>query len=419
MSSSRLFSLLLVPALTAALVGAAPREASAQCFGPDGLTGPCCMPAPLNLPNFPAVSMPALGACWDRCTQGLQRPLFISWGAPGSGSCSEFSAPLNVFDQASGQPLLTGKMLLDYTRTWMEIDPAGNPMQVWRFTVKADLSIPPGALLVNCATPPCLAPIGPHSTAFFYGYMDYAACSAAGGFQNVLVLSHAADRFIHAPGLSDKPGVFHPGQSYAIIAPHSAVQPFIPGNAIAAGGVLIAEATRNVNVPGIPPGVCMTEDRIAQGQMTKLGAGCLANIANNPKQHTLRQFQGKTSCVNAAGVQGGFQSLNLNFPVVPWFHMVTSSVGTWSNPNVYPGKEEAWVDEGLFVHQDACTGDFFEVKYGGSTRGGWTAMVLGGLVTPNFTDIVDNYTAPLSGPFPLPILGSIRSSEHLIYVNEP
>jgi hypothetical protein len=310
--------------------------------------------------------------------------------------------------------------VLDYTRTWNEVDPIGTPIQVWRFTAKADLSIPPGALLVNCPTPPCLAPIGPHPTAFFYGYVDYASCSgAAGSWQNVLVLSHPADRFIHSPGLSDKPGIFHPGQSYAIIAPHSAVQPFVPANNIASGGPVIGVGMRDVNVGGIPPTLCLVMDPITQGLMTKLGAGCMANITAGPKEHTLRQFSGQSTCITSAGTPGGFASLNINFPFLPWLHMVTTSIGTWSNANIYPGKETAWVDEGLFVHQSACTGDYVELKYGASTRGGFTAFSPPGAISTNFTDLVNNYSAPLAGPYPFPILGSLRPSVHLVYVNEP
>jgi len=411
---------MLAPVLASALLlGSAP-AANAQCFGPDGLDlGPCCAAVIPNLPQFPAASMPALGACWDRCTQGLQRTLKLSWSMPGQTACGEYSAGLFVADATSGLPMLTGKMILNYTRTWQEIDPAGNMTQVWRFTAKADLSTVPGGFVANCPTPPCLTPTGPHQTAFFYGYVDYATCSGTSTvWQNALVLNHAADRFIHAPGLSDKPGVFHPGQSYALIAPHSAVQTFIPGNNVAFGGPLIGEATRDVNVPGIPPAVCMTEDKVLAGVMVKLGAGCLANIAPNPKAHTMRQFLGQTACVNATGLPGNWASLNL-FPTLPWFHMVTSSIGTWSNPNIYPGKETAWVDEGLFVQQDACTGDVIELKYGGSTQGGWTAILPVPPVLTNFTDIADNYTAPLLGPYPLPIMGSVRQTEHLIYVNEP
>ena len=89
----------------------------------------------------------------------------------------------------------------------------------------------------------------------------------------MLVLFHNCDRFIHSPGLSDKPGVFHADRSYAIVAPHSAVQPFVPMNAIASGGPLIGEATRNVNSSSPPLGVCTVEDEVIIGDMTLFGAG--------------------------------------------------------------------------------------------------------------------------------------------------
>jgi hypothetical protein len=394
--------------------------APAQCFGPDGLDlGPCCASVLPTLPPFPGASLPGLGACWDRCTQGLQRTLKVSWNAPAQPFCGEYTTPLVVSDATSGLPILTGKLLLDYTRTWQEIDPAGNTTQVWRFTAKADLSSVPGGLVVNCPQPPCITPVGPHGTAFYYGYVDYASCSGAGPWENVLVLFHNCDRFIHAPGLSDRPGVFHPGQSYAIIAPHSNFQPFVPGNTIAGGGPIFGEAVRDMNTSSPPPNPCTVEDRIAAGTMTPLGAGCVCALTANPKQQTLRQFQGQTTCPGTSGAPGGWTSLNVNFPNLPWFHMVTSSIGSWSNPNVYPGNEFAWVDEGIFVHQAACTGDFVEIKYGGTTRGGWTAVLPIPVLVTQFTDLVDNYTAPLFGPYPFPVLGSIRPSDHLIYVNEP
>ena len=119
------------------------------------------------------------------------------------------------------------------------------------------------------------------------------------------------------------------------------------------------------------------------------------------------------------GIPGGWTSLNINFPVLPWFHMVTTSIGFWGNPNVYPGQEVAWVDEGLFVHQDSCVGNFVELKYGGSTAKGWTAMLQTGVIASQFTDIADNWSAPLLGPYPFPIYGSVQPTDHLIYVNKP
>jgi len=383
---------------------------------PDELDGPCCTLTVPSLPAFQATSLPGLGACWDHCAQNAQRTVQVEWDVPSQPVCTEYSTNLQVFDGISGLPLLSGPMVLDYTRTWTEVPPTGPPIQVWRFTAKADLAWVPGGPVVNCPVPPCLPPVGPEPTAFFYGYVDYAACSPSGPWWNVLVLNHAPDRFIHAPGLSDKPGVFHPFQSYAIIAPHSPAQPFVPGNALAPGGALVAEAMRNINVPFIPTDVCLVEDPVFQANMVAFGGGCMATIAKNPKQYTLRQFTGESVCLDGGGEPGAWASLNIAFPVLPWYHLVSTSMGSWSNPNVYPGLESAWVDEGLFVHLDQCTGDVVELKYGGSTRDGWPAMV-SELMVNTFTDLADNYSAPIDGPYPSPILGSIRPTEHLIYVN--
>jgi len=396
-------------------VGSAP--VSGQCFGPDGLDiGPCCAPVVSNLPLFPGVSLPGLGICWTQCTLNNTRTLKVSWTPPAQPFCSEYSTLLTVADGTSGTILMTGPMVLDYTRTWIEIDPTGAPTQVWRFVAKADLAL--ATVGAPCPVPPCILP-GAHPTAFFYGYVDYTACAAAGPWQNALVLYHAADRFIHAPGLSDKPGAFHPTGSYAIVAPHTLAAPFIPMNTIAGGGPLFGEATRDVNMPGVPPALCIVEDHVLQGAMTKLGAGCVNVLSSVPKQQTARNFSGTTNCPTTAGTNGSWASLNINFPFLPWFHMITTSIGSWANPLVFPGKESAWVDEGLFIQRDACTGDWVELKYGGSTKDGWTAVLPIPVVVTNFTDIADNYSAPLFGPYPTPIMGSIRPTEHLIYVNEP
>jgi len=187
-------------------------------------------------------------------------------------------------------------------------------------------------------------------------------------------------------------------------------------NLLASGNPVMGEATRRVNTP--PPATfCVFEDRVTQASLTLLGAGCLNTMLANPKQQSLRQFNGVTGCVNTAGVPGQWVSLLVNFPVLPWYHLVSTSFGMWTNPGVYPGQESAWADEGLFVHRDTCSGSFVELKYGGSTLGGWTAFTPIGPVKA-FTDLVDNYTAPSAGPYPTPILGSVRPSDHLIYVNQ-
>jgi hypothetical protein len=333
----------------------------------------------------------------------------MTWSAPAQVSCGEYVSQLTVHDAGTGLVVLSGLMSLSYTRTWDEVDPAGIPRQVWRFVAKADLSAPTGGPISPCVQPSCITPAGPHPTSFYYGYLDYAGCSAAGPWENALVLYHACDRFIHAPGLSDRPGVFHPTVSHALVAPHSALQPFVPSSNIATGGPLISEATRTV-VPGT---ACVVEDKLAGGDLTKLGAGCLCTLTPFPKRDTLRRFAGTTGCGSA------WTSLDILFPTLPWLHVVATSIGNWTNPSVYPGDEVTWVDEGLFVHQDACSGSWVELKYGGSTAKGWDAILHSGVTTQNFLDLADNYTAPVAGPHPLPILGSVRPTDHLVYVNFP
>jgi hypothetical protein len=357
------------------------------------------------------MTVPSLGVCWNGCNVAGTEDLRLSWSPPAQVLCGEYVSQLTV-SNAAGIPVLSGLLVLDYTRTWEEIDDAGNTTQVWRFAAKVDLAANTGVPPSPCVTPSCIAPVGPYATSFYYGYLDYENCDPATTlWESALVLFHNCDRFIHRPGLSDKPGVFHPGGSYALVAPHSAAQPFLPMNNIAPGGPLVGEATRNVPTSALMP--CIVEDRIQAGNITPLAAGCVCALTSNPKQQTLRQVTGTTGC------GGGFASVKMPFPSTPWFHMVSTSIGSWTSGASYPGKETAWVDEGVFIVQDACTGDFAEFKYGGSTRDGWTPVLPVPILAVNFTDLADNYTAPLFGPYPFPFIGSVYPTDHLLYMNTP
>jgi len=409
-ATRRLLAVVIVAAL---LVAAFAPTSTAQCFGPDGLdVGPCCAPVVPNLPNFPAVQMLSLGICWNNCLLAGTQGLLVEWTPPSQVFCGEYIAQFSVSDPLTGAAILSGLLTLDYTRTWIEDDAFGLPLQVWRFTVKADLSSVVGGFFTPCTTPSCLPPAGTQPTAFYYGYVDYASCSTApGSWQNTLVLYHACDRFIHTPGLSSRPGSFHPDGSYAIVAPHTTTQPFVPSDVMASSGPLIAEGTRNVT----PTSFCIVEDRVTGGSITKLAAGCICSLSLTPKHQTFRDFKGATLC--STGLPGSWSTLFVLFPTLPWIHLVGTSIGTWTGPVDYPGPERVWAEEGLFVISDACSGDFVEIKYGASTRGGFPIIPIGGaLTTTELTDLVDNYSAPLSGPFPGPAFGSVMPTDHLIYV---
>jgi len=409
-------------ATLAALSPAPP--ASGQCFGPDGLdVGGCCQPAQAILPQFPPAALPGLGICWDNCTKSAETNLRVQWATPAMPSCAQYTTTVTVIDSA-GTPLLGGPMVLDYTRTWTEVDPAtGQQFQVWRFVAKADLSslLPAGAV-PPCPVPACLPPLGTQPTAFYYGYADYAreCTGGAAGFENSLVLFHGCDFLQHKPVLSSRPGVFHPTSSYAIVAPHTAANPFIAANLPAPGGPLIAEAVRKTSLAGAL--TCVTEERILQGDLAPFITGCLCLLAPLPPQFTLSLFRGFGSCPDAAGIPSNFQSLAFAFPTLPWFHLTTTSIGFWSTPSGYPGEEFVWVDEGLFKYYDSCvSNDFFEVNYGATTDQGWPviASTPGVPVSQRFKDLADNYSAPVVGAHPVPILGHVMPTDHLIYVNVP
>ena len=107
-----------------------------------------------------------------------------------------------------------------------------------------------------------------------------------------------------------------------------------------------SEYSKNGCVCGATGGPCTAGSKCT-------GGACLCNFATFPKQHTFRVFNGVNTCVNTAGLNGNFQALNFAFPTLPWYYMMTTSIGFWTNPAVYPSNQRAWVDEGLFIRSSS------------------------------------------------------------------
>ena len=108
----------------------------------------------------------------------------------------------------------------------------------------------------------------------------------------------------------------------------------------------MAESMRDLD-SGIPF-VCLAEERLVQGQTQPIGSACLCPLSFGSQAQ-------QASRVSAAGTCGS-NSFTLNlFPTVPWFEMITTSIGRWSSASEYPGPEGVAVAEGLFFHIDACT----------------------------------------------------------------
>lgn len=414
-------AVLSVVAFSAVAVAQGP---DSHCTGPDGLSGPCCTPVPANLPQFPPVTSPALGICWANCAPNTQPNQRVILGTPVPGACGQYKVPLTLLDPV-GVPLLVGSISLDYTRTWDETTGGAAPVyQVFRFAAKADLSLPPvpppaGA----CPVPPCLLA---HPTAFFYGYVDYAVrCPGpALVWEHALVLFHNCDRFIHQPGISDRPGAFHGNRTFAIVSPDTAVNPFVPVVNPPFGGALVSEAVRDVGPVGSV--LCFTEERLAGGVRLPIIQGCACPLGFGFGQQAAVRLSGTGSCPDPFGLPSSFTSLNAMPLGLPWLEMITTSIGCWTTGASYPGPECAWVEEGLFQYHDSCAtstaggGNFVDILYGSATVAGFPVLPsAGGPLTDKFDDLASNLAHDVTLPAVPPFLGSVRPTRHLVYTNVP
>ena len=401
----------------AATILALAPQAEAQCFIPDGYdSAPCCAPVTPTLPNFPSASLPGKGICWTDCVLSSEvcTKIGISAPVPSSLVCTQYTSDLEVFDCVAGTQLMKGTLTLDYTRTWTEQSPTSSiPIQIWRFAVKVDMKSPAGATL-GCPTPLCAQV--PGASAFYYGYVDYALDCTTGAFDTVLVLYHACDDFIHNAAFSAVPGTFHPTTTYAIVAPDTAANPFVPSIAIPSAGILANEAMRSVTPNAT--GTCHAEEHIQQGSFTPLGSGCLCPLSFASPQQTAVKVDGSGMC------GGGFSTVNF-FPVVPWYDLIITSIGRWSSPVSYPGPEHASVAEGLFQYRNVCstTGvveQSFDIFYGGYTIAGYPVIPTSPIFPPlsnRFLDIATNYSLLAGTPIAYPLYGAVAPTDHLIYVN--
>lgn len=401
-------SLLLVVAVTPSSTG--------QCFVDDNLSNaPCWQPVPDQLPQFPGFSLPGLGICWKQCVPNQTEDTIVEFQTPVQLVCGQYSSQVRVRQAATGAPVLAGSAILDYSRTWIEIGPNNVENQVWRFVVKADLT----QVSTPGTQPTCYAPLAAYPTNFFYGYVDYVRpCQSLAISDQVVVLWTGCDFLAHKPGISDFPGIALPAMSFAAVAPHTAANPFVPMNLPVPGGPAIDGAIRNVSTPLTP--LCFARERTQQASLNPFAAGCLCPLSTVPQQHTLSVFNGVGSCPDATGQSSSWSSLSVAFPILPWPHMVQTSIGTWTSGANYPGPEAAWVNEGLFRTRDSCApSDQFEVFYGATTTKGYPILSPFPVAGQTLTDMADNYTAPVAGPHPLPLLGSIRATDRIIYVTTP
>jgi hypothetical protein len=383
----------------------------AQCAPSDGLDGgPCCAPAPLQVPR-PKFQQQALGICWQNCNVSATATYVADWTAlqPGFGPgsvapCGWFTT--NVELKSGTIVRWRGKLNATYARTWLEIDGAGNTYHVWRFLLNGDLHATSAAGPIPCPVPPCAPAF--QNRVRFTGYVDYARNCSANAFQFAWMLSHVCDSIDHDPSYA-RGGAFHPDRSYTFVGPATG---FVPGplQPIEAGATPF-ESLRRWRVPPVGatgPVQCEFEERLATASLNPLSNFCLC--AGGPTQQwVLSDLQVLGAC--GTNVQGGGAGL-------PYLSM---GIGAWTIPGTFPGQESLRWNTGLYLYSDPCNGAVLdEFFFGVTTMGGYSAFQYlasgpGPALPPKFVDQANSKLFPTGNltrnvPF---------GSDHVLNLNFP
>ncbi len=351
-------------------------QSAAQCNVSDGLdAGPACGTGPFVWLNQASFKQPSLGICWKDCGVDATAGYTASWGGlapilagtPPAPMCAWYSTALILMQ---GNTIRwVGKFHATYSRTWTEIDNSGQALQVWRYLVNGDLA-PVTASPGPCAAPPCAASFG--NVARFTGYIDYAqSCVIPGApVLQAWMITHACDAIDHQAGYP-RQGVFHPDRFYSFVGPAA-------GFAVGAGGTLENGAAPFECIrrwDAVPlPARCNFEERLNFANFNPNALLCLCGTGPGLWYEAF---------FNASGALGTTIG-----PYLGSDPFRSYPIGTWTNPNVFPGVEEVRYNTNDLVYAE-CTGNppRQEYYYGVTTAGGFQAFQI----------------SPLSPPFPLPL----------------
>jgi len=379
----QLFHLAL--AIAAALVTTG-SSAQAQCPTPDRLDGgPCCTAATPRIPQPPGFSQQSIGICWKDCDIESIVSCKAVWGGSSftqSGlPCRVFRPSLRLLDGA-GVTKWRGRMTLQYSRTWLETDGAGNDLQVWRYLANGNLRPTAAAGPAPCPVPPCAAQT--NNRVRFTGYVDYVRVCGTNARQYAWMLTHACDAVDHAPGFP-RGGAFHPDRSYTFVGPGASFAPS-PSTSVAIGGAPI-EAVRRVDSSG---GVttCEYEEGI-DFVVNPVTQTCVCGGGLTPQWYIGNLLLGGF-CGTSISTQGG--------PFLPGY--MSMSIGSWIDPSTYPGLESLRYSAGGYDRVDSCAGtNQSEVYFGVTTVGGYapTQILSTGLAGPLPATFIDQASSKRSG----------------------
>jgi hypothetical protein len=364
---------------------------AAQCILSDNLDGgPCCGLTQAALPQLGSFTQTALDICWRDCgidqqlvVQAKWVPLTIAGFNP---PCGELRMRLDIRSGANVL-LWRGPMRLTYSRTFLVTDSSGLFHQVWRFLVNGDLQPFPAAGLPPCPVPPCASATG--GRVHFTGYLDVALdCSIPGGFlEYAWMLTHACDAIDHHAGFP-RAGVFHPDRSYTFVAPQAG---FVAGPIQPTEGTPLSpfESVRGRTTTPPPVTLACTFEEHATHSLFPQSQQCFCGLPGS-NQFLIADVRIQTACgTGAANPPIG--------PLLPGY--VSMGIGTWTNPNAYPGVQALRWNVAGYDYFDACIGTpQHEVFYGVTTIGGYPATeiaggVPGAALPPIFIDQVNSLNA--------------------------
>lgn len=366
------------------------RPTAAQCQLHDGLDGgPCCGLTQAQLPNFAGFTQNFRQICWRDCGVDQVFTLKAQWTPipylPGVvPPCGELLMNLRILGPGNFLHW-SGQMRLQYARTWLATATSGTALQVWRFLVNGDLKPTFAAGSPPCRVPSCVAPNG--NKARFTGYLDFAEnCGTTLPVERAWMLTHACDAIDHHAGFP-RAGTFHPDRSFSFVAPAAG---FVPGALQPIEGTPFSpfESVRSRALTPAPSiVVCTFEERAVHSLLPQTQL-CFCGLPGS-NQFALASLNVSTAC-------GTSITTPTVGPLLPGF--VSMGIGSWTNPNVYPGLQSLRWNVGGYDYFDPCAGTLqHDVFFGVSTIGGYPATEIvggapGAALPPIFVDQVNSVT---------------------------
>ncbi len=403
---------LLLVALLALLI---PSQVGATTFIPDNLDGPCCGQTVVNLPTFPTLTLQTKYVCWNNCNPGLSGTVLTTFAPSPSPACGIFFNSMTVTNLSGALTAWTGNLVMTYSRTWVEssIPGAAPDHQVWRFIMNGDLQ--PSTALIGgfggnaCVVAPC---VGTYNRFHVQGYIDYAL-DCAGNWSVAFAVDHDCDSFEHNNGFTCRPGNFHPTRSYTWVGPAAG---FVCDTTVpTATGNLSCDAFRTFDFSMPLSQICQFEQPLLGGGIQNTNEYCPC-LAAGATQYKAQQFDAGTICQSTANTT----------TVGPWEGLTGKSIGFWTDPAVYPGRETLHIERGHTSYTDNCTPvGLMSRPYfiGVQTQGGFTTAKITGVagggisITPVSDRLIDLGNATFPGMMSAPRIGKLSISDKMIQFN--